>query len=102
MLIRISLIIAILAALAVGVLNFVMVKQKYETLYSDRNTQRDGRLAAEKERDDTKKSLAKSEKDLKQTKETLDATTAERDKAVAEASAQLKRAGAGGQVVPLP
>ena len=61
MLLRISLIVAILAGIAVGVLNFVKVKEKIEVLVTDRNTQRDGRLSAEKERDDTKATLVKTE-----------------------------------------
>lgn len=92
MLMRISLIIAILAALAIGVLNFVQVKEKIDTLVTDRNTQRDGRLAAETERDQLKVDLAKTEKDLKETQDTLATTSAERDTAVAEAQAQSKRA----------
>ncbi len=92
MLMRISLIVAILAAVAIGVLNFVLVKQKVDTLVTDRNFQRDGRIAAEGERDQLKVDLAKTEKDLKATQETLAATSAQRDAAVAEAEAQIKRA----------
>jgi len=92
MLLRISLIVAILAGVAVGVLNFVKVKEKIEVLLADRNTQRDGRVVAEKERDDTKTTLAKTEKDLKATKETLDETTVQRDRAVAEAADATKKA----------
>ena len=51
MLIRISLILAIVAALAAGALNVVMVKDKINTLVTDRNTQRDGRISAEGERE---------------------------------------------------
>jgi len=92
MLIRISLVIAILAALAVGGLSIFKIKPKFDALVTDRNTQRDGRLAAEKERDDTKQTLAKTEKDLKQTKDTLELTTAEKEKAIAEAATQLAKA----------
>jgi hypothetical protein len=92
MLIRISLIVAIIAGLAAGVLNFVTVKEKITILVADRNTQRDGRIAAEDERDKTKAELAKTTKELDQTKETLATTQQERDKAVAEAEVQIKKA----------
>jgi hypothetical protein len=55
MLIRISLILAIVAALAAGALNVVVVKDKINTLITDRDTQRDGRISAENERDKTKR-----------------------------------------------
>jgi len=92
MLIRISLILAIVAALAVGGINFFVVKDKITTLTTDRNTQRDGRVAAEGELASTKKTLAKTEADLKQTQQQLADAQAERDKAVADATAQTKRA----------
>ncbi|MGO8839354.1 MAG: hypothetical protein ACLQAH_13020 [Limisphaerales bacterium] len=92
MLIRISLILAILAALAVGVVNIVFVKDKINTLVTDRNTQRSGRLTAESERNKAKTDLAKAEKDLAQTKQDLADAKTEREKAVAAAAAQVKRA----------
>ena len=92
MLIRISLIIAIIAGLAAAALNFVKVKEKIELVVTQRDTEHNGRLAAEGERDKVKADLAKTEKELTQTKETLAATQQERDKAVAEADTQLKKA----------
>jgi DNA repair exonuclease SbcCD ATPase subunit len=92
MLIRISLILAVVAALAVGAVNFFVVKDKITTLTTDRNTQRDGRVAAEGELASTKKTLAKTEADLKQTQQQLADAQSERDKAVADATAQTKRA----------
>jgi hypothetical protein len=92
MLIRISLILAIVAALAAGTLNFLLVKDKIDTLVTDRNTQRDGRISAEGERDKTKKELVKTQGDLKQTQQQLADAQTERDKAVATATAQTKRA----------
>jgi len=89
---RISLIIAIVAALAVGVLNFVKVKEKIDTLITERNDWHGKYDTTFKDLTSTKKTLAATEKDLKQTKETLEATTAERDKAMAEAAAQSTRA----------
>jgi len=92
MLIRIALFVAIIAGLATGVLNFVVVKDKVTTLQKDRDTEK----AAHKDFQDkytvTKKDLDKTTAELKTTKQTLEATTAERDKAVAEAANQTKRA----------
>jgi multidrug efflux pump subunit AcrA (membrane-fusion protein) len=92
MLIRISLIVAIVAALAVGVVNVVFVKDKITTLTNDRNTQRDGRVAAETERDNTKKELTKTQGTLKQTQQDLTDAKAAQKKAEDTAAAQTKRA----------
>lgn len=92
MLIRTSLILAIVAALAVGGVNFFVVKDKITTLTDDRNSQRSQKEQAQTDLAKTKKDLAKTEADLKQTQQQLaDAQTA-RDKAVADANAQTKRA----------
>jgi cell shape-determining protein MreC len=92
MLIRISLILAIVAALAVGVVNFVFVKDKINTLVTDRNTQRTGRVAAEGELAKTKKELAKTQDELKQTQQQLADTQSDLAKAVANVAEQTKRA----------
>jgi hypothetical protein len=92
MLIRISLIVAILAALGAGVVNFVVVKDKIGALTTDRNTQRDGRISAEGERDKTKKELAKTQGDLKQTQSQLADANSARKAAEDTAAAQIKRA----------
>ena len=92
MLIRISLILAIVAALAVGAVNFFVVKDKITTLTDDRNTQRTAKEQAQTELASTKKTLAKTEADLKQTQQQLADAQTERDKAVADAAAQTKRA----------
>jgi uncharacterized protein YeeX (DUF496 family) len=92
MLIRISLILAIVAALAAGALNFFVVKDKIATLTADRNTQRDGRVAAEGELATTKTKLARTQNDLAETQQQLADTSAERDKAVATADAATHRA----------
>jgi hypothetical protein len=92
MLIRISLILAIVAALAAGALNVVVVKDKINTLITDRDTQRDGRISAENERDKTKKELAKTQNDLAQTKQDLSDSQAAEKKAEDTATAQTKRA----------
>ena len=92
MLIRISLIVAIIAALAVGGLNFVKVKEKITTLQADLKQQTDGRVKAETELASTKKELNKTTAELKQTKTELEATTAAKEKADADLAAQTKRA----------
>ena len=92
MLIRISLILAVVAALAVGVVNFVFVKDKINTLVADRNTNRDGWHATQAQLVQTNKVLVKTQGVLKQTEQDLADTQADRDKAVANAIAQSKRA----------
>ena len=89
---RISLIVAIIAALAAGALNVVVIKDKINTLVADRNTQRDGRISAEGERDKTKKELAKTKNDLTQTQTHLADSQAAEKKAEDTATAQTKRA----------
>ena len=95
MLIRISLIVAIIAGLAAVALTFIPggVKEKIVTLQTDRDTQKHDKEVAQTDLKKTKADLAKTSADLKQTKATLDATTTERDTAVAEADKQSKRAG---------
>ena len=92
MLIRISLILAILAALAVGVVNFVFVKDKINTLVADRNTNRDNWHSTQAQLAQTNAVLVKTQSTLKQTQQDLADTQSERDKAVATAAAQSKRA----------
>jgi hypothetical protein len=92
MLIRISLIVAILAALAAGVLNFVVVKDKITTLADDRDKQREGWKSTSAELTKTQKNLTKTQGDLKQTQNQLADANSDRDKAVATADAQKKRA----------
>ncbi len=92
MLLRISLILAIIAGLAAGGLNFVMVKDKLQKTYGERDAERTAKETAQHELADTKSALSKTNAILKQTQATLAATTEERDKAVAEADKQSKRA----------
>ncbi|MEJ0089659.1 MAG: hypothetical protein WDM80_07945 [Limisphaerales bacterium] len=92
MLIRISLFLAVLAALAVGVVNVVVVKDKINTLITDRNKNRDGWHITQAELSQTNKVLVKTQGVLKQTQQDLADTQADRDKAVANALAQEKRA----------
>jgi hypothetical protein len=91
MLTRICLIVAIVAALCAGVLNFVVVKDKITTLTTDRNTQRDGRISAENERDQTKKKLASTQNQLTQTQQNLADAQAAQKKAEADETVQIQK-----------
>ena len=91
MLIRISLIIAIIACIAAAALNFVKVKEKITTVVAERDdwrkkfTDTDAKLTA------TEATLSKTEKELNQTKEALVSTQQERDKAVADVDVLTKK-----------
>lgn len=93
MLIRISLIIAIVAGLGVGVLNFVVVRDKITALQTDLANTKTTLATTQSDLVKTKKDLTKTSADLADTRKTLEATSAERDKAVADATLQIKRAG---------
>ena len=91
MLTRISLIVAIIAGLAVGVLNFLQVKEKITTLQTNLKTETDEHQKYLGLYTKTDKELKKTTADLKQTKATLEATTAAKDKAEADVAALTKR-----------
>ena len=92
MLIRISLIVAILAGLAVGVLNFVKVKEKIIILQADLDRARPPlHKKFEGKYNVTRKDLDKRTAELKQTKAELEATTAAKEKAESELADQTKR-----------
>ena len=78
MLIRISLIVAILGGLAVGTLNFVKVKEKITKLQADLDFQTKRAEKAETELASTKKDLDKTKTELTQTKAALETTTAQK------------------------
>ena len=92
MLMRISLILAILAGLAVGTLNFVKVKEKITTIVADRDNEKGLKEKALGELASTRKELNKTATELKQTQTELASTKEERDKAVADATSEKKRA----------
>lgn len=92
MLIRISLIVAIIAGLAAAGLNFVNVQNKVVALRTDRDSEKEQKEKTQKELASTKTELKKTSDTLKQTKATLEVTTTEKDNAVAEADRQTKRA----------
>lgn len=89
---RISLIVAILAGLAVGGLNFVLVKEKVVNLASDRDKEKGLKETALTDLSKTRKDLEKTTAELTTTKQNLETATAERDQAVAEATSEKKRA----------
>ncbi len=92
MLVRISLIVAILAGVAIGVLNFVKVKEKITILQSDLDRETKAHAEFLAKYTATDKALTKTNAILKQTIATLEATTAEKERALADLSAQTKRA----------
>jgi hypothetical protein len=92
MLIRISLIVAILAGLAAGVISFVTLKKNIDATIVERNewhtkqvTEQKAKVVALKDASDTHAKLDTTTKELATTKE-------ERDGAVAKAAEQTKRA----------
>jgi flagellar biosynthesis chaperone FliJ len=93
MLIRISLIIAIVAGLAVGALNFVKIGKTITVLRTDLASEKGQKEKAQADLANTRRELEKTSTDLRHTKETLTATIAEKDTAVATATAANKRAG---------
>jgi hypothetical protein len=92
MLIRISLIVAIVAALLAGALNVLQVRDKIDTLITERNDFHTERDQARTELASTRTELAKTKDDLTQTQQELADTKSQRDKAVADAATQTKRA----------
>jgi hypothetical protein len=92
MLIRISLIVAIIAGLAVGGLNLFQVKEKVTALMQERDSERSQKEAAQTELADTKRELDQTDRALKETRQTLEITTNERDAARSEADQHSRRA----------
>jgi myosin heavy subunit len=92
MLTRISLIVAIIAGLAVAVLNFWQVKEKVNNLQIHDRDETAAHAKYLKLYTDTDKTLKKTVAELKQTKATLEATSEERDTAVKKADEQTKLA----------
>ncbi|MGD0349817.1 MAG: hypothetical protein ABSB84_05810 [Verrucomicrobiota bacterium] len=92
MLIRISLIVAIVAALAVGALSFTQVRGKINTLITQRNDEHEHRVTAETDLAKTKKTLATTQTTLKQAQQDLADAQAAKKKAEETSVAQTKRA----------
>jgi DNA repair exonuclease SbcCD ATPase subunit len=92
MLMRISLIVAILAALGAGTLNVLQVRDKINTLISQRDDYHTQLTQTQDTLDKTKKDLANTKADLAQTQQQLADAQAARKKAEDTATAQTKRA----------
>src|SRR3954452_15034696 len=92
MLIRISLVVAILAGLAVGTLNFVKVKKIIEDTRAERNKWHSQFEETDKNLKKTTATLKQTTAALDQTKKDLDATRKERDTAVASVESLKKQA----------
>ncbi len=91
MLIRISLIVAILAGLAAGGLNFVKVKEKITILQTDFKRETDAHKEFEGKFNVAQKDLNKRTAELKQTKAELETATAAKEKADADLAVAVKR-----------
>ena len=92
MLIRISLIIAIVAALAAGALNVFEIRDKIDTLITERDGFHSERDQARTELASTRTELAKTKDDLTQTQQQLADTQTQLTNAVVTATTQQKRA----------
>ncbi len=92
MLIRISLIVAIIAGLAVGALNFTKLKEKIVTLQTNLKTEIGLKETALRDLASTRSDLKKTEGKLKQTETMLAATTEERDTALKNLDTKTKLA----------
>jgi DNA repair exonuclease SbcCD ATPase subunit len=92
MLIRISLIVAIVAALAAGALNITKVRDKINTLITQRNDERGKKEKVLGDLASSRQELAKTKGTLTQTQQELTDAKSQRDKAVADAKEQIKHA----------
>lgn len=92
MLLRISLIVAILAGLGAGVVSYLEVSDKIPALAKQRDDEQSAKKQALTELATTKTTLKKTQNDLAQTQQELAETQSDRDKAVARAEANGKRA----------
>ena len=92
MLIRLSLIIAVIAGLAVGALNFIKVKTIITDLRTNLATETKAKEESQAKERRTSKELETTKTELTQTKQTLETTTAEKDKAVSVAASATAKA----------
>jgi hypothetical protein len=93
MLLRICLIVAIVAGIGAGVVSYLEVSDKIPALQKQRDDEKDAKNAEIAAHNKTKAELKKTQGELTQTKQELTETQGERDKAIARAEAQEKRAG---------
>jgi hypothetical protein len=92
MLMRISIIVAILAALGVGVINFISVKEKITITRNERDFEKGEKDKAQSDLARTKTDLEKTTADLNQTKNDLATAVTEKDRALSDRDAAAKRA----------
>jgi hypothetical protein len=92
MLLRISLIVAILAGLGAGVVSYLEVSDKIPALTKQRDDEHTAKVNEIAAHTKTKTELAKTKNELTQTQQELAETKTDRDKAVVRADAQTKRA----------
>src|SRR5665213_406717 len=92
MLLRICLIVAILAGLGAGGLGYYEVSTQIPLLTGQRDAEHKAKVDEISAHNKTKAELKKTQGELAQTKQELASTQSERDKAVARAEAQSKRA----------
>jgi hypothetical protein len=91
MLLRICLIAAIVFGIAVGALNFTMVKDKINAVEKAREDEKAAKEVAQKDARETHQALNATNAVLKTTLEVLKTTTEERDRAVADAADKTKK-----------
>jgi len=92
MLLRISLILAIVAALAAGTLSYLTMADKIPALAAQRDAEKQDKHKAQTELASTKTKLKKTEGDLTQCRQDLADAKSEREKAENRANAEAKRA----------
>jgi hypothetical protein len=90
--IRICLIVAILAGLAVGTVNFLKVKEKITTLQTDLKNETDAKEKAQRDFAKASKELDTTKKTLDTTQKALTAANTAKDQAVSNLDAANKRA----------
>src|ERR1700722_17241700 len=93
MLIRISLIVAIVAGLGIAGLNFAKVQNDIKALVSDRDHEKTVKEATQRSLAATNKVLVATVKELNTTKDNLANVTKERDDAVAQVDDLTKKNG---------
>ena len=91
MLLRISLIVAILAGLGAGVVSYLEVSDKIPALTKQRDDEHTAKVSEIAAHGKTKNELKKTQGELATTQQELADTKGERDKALARAEAQTKR-----------
>jgi hypothetical protein len=92
MLLRISLIVAILAGLGAGVVSYLEISDKIPALVQQRDNEQNLKKDALAKLDTTEKNLKKTQTQLAQTQQELTDTKGERDKAVAQVETLTTRA----------